>query len=75
MEKQQFEQKVKELFKQHKKFVECPNVKLESTNGIYNRYKYPVLEAEHAPVYWRFDLNYLSLAQSRRSRSLAPIAL
>ena len=58
MQKAEFETKVKDLFKQHKKFVECPNVKLESKNGIYNRYKYPVLEAEHAPVYWRYDLNY-----------------
>ena len=58
MDKSSFEQKVKELFKHHKKFVECPNVKLDSTNGIYNRYKYPVLEAEHAPIFWRYDLNY-----------------
>lgn len=26
-------------------------------NGIYNRYKYPVLTAAHAPLYWRYDLN------------------
>ena len=58
MDKKKFEARVKDLFKQHQKFIECPNVKLESTNGIYHRYKYPILEAEHAPVYWRYDLNY-----------------
>lgn len=29
-------------------------------NGIYVRYKYPVLTAAHAPVFWRYDLNYES---------------
>lgn len=58
MKKEKFEKKVKKLFKEHKKLIERPNVKLPSTNNIYNRYKYPILEAEHAPVHWRFDLNY-----------------
>lgn len=26
-------------------------------NGIYNRYKYPVLTREHIPVSWQYDLN------------------
>lgn len=26
-------------------------------NGVYERYKYPVLTREHAPLTWRFDLN------------------
>lgn len=26
-------------------------------NGLYERYKYPVLTREHAPIHWRFDLN------------------
>lgn len=26
-------------------------------NGIYNRYKYPVLTADHAPVIWKYDLD------------------
>ena len=58
MDKAVFNQKIKQMFKQHKKLVEFPNVKLDSTNGIYHRYKYPILEADHAPIFWRFDLNY-----------------
>ena len=27
------------------------------SNGIYERYRYPVLTAEHTPYYWRYDLN------------------
>ena len=26
-------------------------------NGVFRRYRHPVLTAEHAPVYWRYDLN------------------
>lgn len=26
-------------------------------NGIYERYKYPVVTADHVPVFWRYDLN------------------
>ena len=26
-------------------------------NGLYERYRYPVLTREHAPIHWRFDLN------------------
>lgn len=33
------------------------NEKCFSTNGIYNRYKYPVLTRNHIPIHWRYDLN------------------
>ena len=26
-------------------------------NGLFERYKYPVLTREHAPIHWRFDVN------------------
>lgn len=26
-------------------------------NGLFKRYKYPVLTREHAPIHWRFDVN------------------
>lgn len=26
-------------------------------NGIYDRYRYPVLTREHVPLFWRYDLN------------------
>ena len=28
-----------------------------STNGVWERYRYPVLTAAHAPLFWRYDLN------------------
>lgn len=35
----------------------CRKNEPASTNGVWTRYKYPVLTAEHAPLYWRYDLN------------------
>ncbi len=26
-------------------------------NGLFQRYRYPVLTREHAPLHWRYDLN------------------
>lgn len=60
MNKTQFDQKGRQLFAEHKKLVSQKNVPLKEGNGIYVRYKYPVLTAEHAPVFWRYDLNYES---------------
>ncbi|MBQ8613262.1 MAG: glycosidase [Ruminiclostridium sp.] len=34
------------------------NEKTDDYNGIYDRYKYPVLTAAHAPLVWRYDFNY-----------------
>lgn len=33
------------------------NEKSDDYNGIYCRYKFPVLTASHTPLFWRFDLN------------------
>lgn len=37
--------------------VERPNERLEVSNGVFFRYRYPVLTAAHVPVFWRYDLN------------------
>lgn len=46
-----------ELEKNYDLLLQQPNVKIESGNGIYNRYKNPVLTAAHAPIFWKYDLN------------------
>lgn len=58
MNKTKFNQSLKQLLADHKKFVARKNVPLKEGNGIYVRYKYPVLTAAHVPVFWRYDLNY-----------------
>jgi 4-O-beta-D-mannosyl-D-glucose phosphorylase len=60
MNKTQFNQKVRQLVSTHKRFVRRKNVPLKESNGIYVRYTYPVLTAAHAPIFWRYDLDYAS---------------
>ena len=48
---------VKRLFNDYEKLVTKKNSPAEGGNGIYQRYKHPVLTAAHAPVHWRYDLN------------------
>ncbi len=60
MNKKTFDAKVKKLFADHKRFVARKNPKAKETNGVYYRYKYPVLTGEHTPVFWRYDLDHKS---------------
>jgi 4-O-beta-D-mannosyl-D-glucose phosphorylase len=41
----------------YEKLIHRPNEPVADSNGIFNRYKYPVLTAQHAPFIWRYDLN------------------
>lgn len=43
--------------KRYSKLINNKNKPISSSNGIYNRFKYPVLTAQHVPIHWRFDLN------------------
>ena len=46
------------LEKEHKILVEQKNAPEDNAgNGIYQRYKNPVVTAAHIPLNWRFDLN------------------
>jgi 4-O-beta-D-mannosyl-D-glucose phosphorylase len=58
MNKTAFDKKVKQLFAGHKHFISRKNTRAKETNGVYYRYKYPVLTAEHTPVFWRYDLDF-----------------
>ena len=52
-----FKERLQRLTKQHEELLGRPNIKLESTNGIFSRYAYPVLTAAHVPLQWRFDFD------------------
>ena len=51
-----FEERLAWLKECHKRLIERPNVPIEG-NGVYERYEYPILTGEHAPLEWRYDLN------------------
>ena len=49
--------KIKSLLQEHEKLIKRKNEPMKETNGIYQRYKYPVVTGKHTPVFWRYDLN------------------
>ncbi len=58
MTKKEFDTQLKILFDDHKRLVTRKNEIAEKNNGIFKRYKYPVVTAEHIPIFWKYDLDY-----------------
>ena len=52
-----YKDRLKQLQKAQEKLITRKNEKIEPGNGIFFRFKYPVLTADHAPLTWRYDLN------------------
>src|ERR1035437_1857506 len=52
-----FNSRLSILSEEHKKLITRKNERIEPGNGIFHRYKYPVLTGDHAPLFWRYDLN------------------
>ncbi|WP_423818303.1 glycosidase [Salinimicrobium sp. TIG7-5_MAKvit] len=46
-----------QLIREHKEFIQIPNIPSQQSNGIVQRYKNPVVTAAHAPLHWRYDFN------------------
>ncbi len=51
-----FDERLAFLKEKHQKLIQQSNVAIEG-NGVYERYLYPVLTADHAPLEWRYDLS------------------
>ena len=53
-----FPQQLAQLRVEHETLIARPNV-LDPTwhNGLFDRYRYPVVTAAHIPIDWRYDLN------------------
>ena len=53
-----FEERSNKLKSEHEACIKQRNtVETKGSNGVYSRYKYPVLTAAHTPLNWRYDLN------------------
>lgn len=52
-----FSKRMRHISDQYHDLVKQSNIRLFSTNGIYERYKYPILTREHIPLHWRYDFN------------------
>ncbi len=53
----QFELRKTRITKEHEVLLSKKNEELFNTNGIYSRYKNPILTRDHVPLEWRFDMN------------------
>jgi 4-O-beta-D-mannosyl-D-glucose phosphorylase len=52
-----FDARLKFLVNEHNEIINRKNLVLPSINGVYDRYKYPVITKDHAPLFWRYDLD------------------
>jgi 4-O-beta-D-mannosyl-D-glucose phosphorylase len=52
-----FDQRLKALREQYEALIERPNEPQDAHNGIVQRYERPILTADHAPLFWRYDLD------------------
>jgi 4-O-beta-D-mannosyl-D-glucose phosphorylase len=52
-----FNSRLQILNEEHRKLLERKNERIDPGNGIFHRYRYPVLTGEHAPLFWKYDLN------------------
>jgi len=57
MRQQEFDERRQQLFRDYEELVTRSNKPDEETNGVVQRWKYPVLTADHAPPFWRYDLD------------------
>ena len=51
-----FQDKVARLMHEHEVLVTAKNEPVAGGNGVYTRYKNPILTGAHTPVFWRYDL-------------------
>lgn len=52
-----FAQKVEALRAHHEELLTRKNTPKQWGNGIYTKYEYPILTAEHTPLEWRYDFD------------------
>lgn len=45
------------LMKKYTSLVQRKNQIIDDSNGIYQRYKYPIITSDNIPLHWRYDLN------------------
>lgn len=52
-----FFEQIERLKATHELLINTPNQEIKSNNGIFNRYKNPVVTSEHVNLNWRYDFN------------------
>lgn len=52
-----YKERLSQLKESHQALLSRKNTKEKLGNGVFDRYKYPVVTAQHTPLFWRYDLN------------------
>jgi 4-O-beta-D-mannosyl-D-glucose phosphorylase len=52
-----FIKRLEQLESDYQKLLNERNEPVQQSNGVYQRYKSPVLTAQHTPLFWRYDLD------------------
>lgn len=58
MSREYFNNRLKDIVQKYHSVLSRKNQELFSDNGIYSRFKYPILTNEHIPYFWKYDLDY-----------------
>lgn len=56
--KDEYRNRKETLINDYNELINRRNEKILPGNGIFFRYRYPVLTDEHTPLYWRYDFDY-----------------
>ncbi len=56
-EPDKFSKRLKKIIHEYESLINKKNKRLKAYNGIYQRYKYPVVTSDHIPYFWKYDLN------------------
>ena len=52
-----YDTRLRILTEEYETLISRENKRIRSNNGIFERYKYPILTAAHTPLEWRYDFN------------------
>ena len=52
-----YDNRLHTLTKEYDELISRENEKILPGNGVFERYKYPILTADHPPLEWRYDFN------------------
>lgn len=54
---EQFKEKLSKIEHDYEALITRANIPEKNGNGVFVRYKYPILTAAHTPIAWRYDLD------------------
>ena len=52
-----YDNRLRILTEEYETLISRENKRIRSNNGLFERYKYPILTAAHTPLEWRYDFN------------------